>query len=84
MIGVSGLALLGLSACGSTNISSLEETPTYGSKALYAFNVKTNKGQVEKITDWYLKPPEEEDRKECINCKTNQNPNTYSALIFNN
>ena len=26
----------------------------------------------------------EEDRKEFINCKTNQNPNTYSALIFNN
>ena len=36
MIGVSGLALLGLSACGSTNISSLEETPPYGAKALYA------------------------------------------------
>ena len=61
IIGVSGLALLGLSACGSTNISSLEETPPYGAKALYAYNVKANKEQVEKIPDWYLKPPEEED-----------------------
>ena len=29
-------------------------------------------------------PPEEEDKKEFINCKTNQKPKTYSALIFIN
>ena len=29
-------------------------------------------------------PPEEEDKKEFINCKINQNPKTQSALIFIN
>ena len=60
-IGVTGLGLLGLTACGSTNISSLEDTPPYGAKALYAYNVKANKEQVDKIPDWYLKMPKSED-----------------------
>ena len=60
-IGVTGLGLLGLTACGSTNISSLSETPPYGAKALYNYNVKANKEQVEKIPDWYLKMPKSED-----------------------
>ncbi len=60
-IGAAGLGLLGLTACGSSNISSLSETPPYGAKALYAYNVKANKEQVEKIPDWYLKMPKSED-----------------------
>jgi len=60
-IGAAGLGLLGLTACGSTDISSLSQTPPYGAKALYAYNVKANKEQVEKIPDWYLKMPKSED-----------------------
>ena len=40
---------------------SLEDTPPYGAKALYAYNVKANKEQVDKIPDWYLKMPKSED-----------------------
>ena len=60
-IGAAGLGLLGLTACGSTDISSLSQTPPYGAKALYAYNVKANKEQVDKIPDWYLKMPKSED-----------------------
>ena len=39
----------------------MEDTPPYGAKALYAYNVKANKEQVDKIPDWYLKMPKSED-----------------------
>jgi|TARA_R110002124_G_scaffold106066_2_gene257414 hypothetical protein len=59
-IGVTGLGLLGLTACGATNISNLEDAPPFGATALYKYNVQANKEQVDKIPDWFLKMPKEE------------------------
>ena len=59
-IGVSAIALLGLSACSATNIDSAMETPPASEVALYKYKAQVNKEQVTYIPDWYLEPPQKE------------------------
>ena len=55
---VSSTALLG--ACSSTHLSTAEMAPPAAAKALYEYNVKKVKEQVEILPKWYLEPPKEE------------------------
>ena len=60
-IGVSAIALLGLSACSATStIDSAMETPPASEVALYKYKAAVNKEQVSYIPDWYLEPPQKE------------------------
>ena len=59
LAGVCGTALLG-SACTSTHLGSAEGAPPAAATALYEYNVKKVKEQVEILPKWYLVPPKEE------------------------
>ena len=59
LAGVCGTALLG-SACTSTHLGTAENAPPAAAKALYEYNVKKVKEQVEILPKWYLEPPRED------------------------